>query len=125
MRALDTTVVVDYLRGMPAAVTLLEELAERGELLIASEVVRFELLAGVRDLARPALESFCSSVSWVPVDETVTREGGELARRYGPSHDGIDDLDHLIAATTLVLDADLLTTNVKHFPMLEGLQPAY
>lgn len=125
MRALDTTVVVDYLRGAPAAVVLLEQLADRGELLIASEVVRFELLAGVRDPGRPALESFCTSVSWVPVDESIAREGGELARRYRPSYAGIDDLDYLIAATALTLDAELLTTNVKHFPMFSGLQPAY
>lgn len=31
----------------------------------------------------------------------------------------------MIAATAIVLDADLLTTNVKHFPMLAGLQAPY
>jgi hypothetical protein len=48
-----------------------------------------------------------------------------LARRYRTSHSGIEDIDYLIAATALVLDAELLTTNVRHFPMLEGLSPAY
>jgi hypothetical protein len=51
--------------------------------------------------------------------------GGALARRYRPSFSGIEDVDYLIAATALVLDAELLTTNVKHFPMFAGLQPAY
>lgn len=125
MRALDTTVAVDYLRGAATAVALLEGLVDEGELLIASEVVRFELLAGVREGARSVLESFCASISWVPVDESVARDGGELARRYRPSHAGIDDFDYLIAATSLLLDTELLTTNVRHFPMLEGLAPAY
>jgi len=31
----------------------------------------------------------------------------------------------LIGATALVLDAELLTTNVRHFPMVADLQPAY
>jgi predicted nucleic acid-binding protein len=31
----------------------------------------------------------------------------------------------VIAATALELDARLLTTNVRHFPMLPGLEPAY
>jgi predicted nucleic acid-binding protein len=31
----------------------------------------------------------------------------------------------VIAATAIVLDAELLTTNVRHFPMLEGLRAAY
>lgn len=42
-----------------------------------------------------------------------------------PPHSGIDDADYLIAATAISLEADLLTTNVRHFPMLEGLRPAY
>jgi hypothetical protein len=61
----------------------------------------------------------------VPVSRRVARVGGELARHDHASHGGIEDVDYLIAATALVLDADLLTTNVKRFPMLEGLQPAY
>jgi len=41
------------------------------------------------------------------------------------SHSDIDDADYLIAATALLLDTDLLTTNVRHFPMIRGLEPAY
>jgi hypothetical protein len=37
----------------------------------------------------------------------------------------IDAADYLIAATALLLEAELLTTNVRHFPMLTGLEPAY
>ena len=55
----------------------------------------------------------------------VARVGGELARRYRPSFGGIEDVDYLIAATALILEAELLTTNVKHFPMFDGLEPAY
>ena len=33
--------------------------------------------------------------------------------------------DFFIAATALDLGADLLTRNVRHFPMLAGLRPAY
>ncbi len=44
----------------------------------------------------------------------------------GGSGSGIsDDADYLIAATVVVVDAELLTTNVRHFPMLPGLQPPY
>jgi predicted nucleic acid-binding protein len=34
-------------------------------------------------------------------------------------------VDYLIAATAIVIDADLLTTNVRHFPMFTKLKPAY
>lgn len=125
MKVLDTTVAVDYLRGTAPALALVERLIGDGEEIVANEAVRFELLAGVREHARSALESFCSVLSWVPIDETVARLGGELARRYKPSYGGIEDVDYLIAATALLLEAELLTTNVRHFPMLEGLQRAY
>ena len=125
MKLLDTTVAVDHLRGDQAAVDFLRGLVENNETLAASEVVRFELVAGVRDNELKALEQFFSAVSWVAVGEHVARAAGELARNYRRAHSGIDAADYLIAATALLLGADLLTTNVRHFPMLPGLQPPY
>lgn len=125
MKLLDTTVAIDHLRGDHTAVDLLRRLIEEDETLAASEVVRFELVAGVRDDELPALEQFFSAVSWVGVGEDVARAAGELARKHRRTHSGIDDADYLIAATALLLEADLLTTNVRHFPMLPGLQPPY
>ena len=125
MKLLDTTVAVDHLRGDQAAVDLLRGLVENDETLAASEVVRFELVAGVRDDELPALEQFFSAVSWVAVGEDVARAAGELARTHRLAHSGIDDADYLIAATALLLEAELLTTNVRHFPMLPGLQTPY
>ena len=125
MKVLDTSVAVDHLRGAQPAVDLLDRLNDEEEALFASEVVRFELLAGVRDDEVETLEQFLSALSWAPVDETVAQTAGSLARQYRRAHSGIDDADYLIAATSLVLDAELLTTNVRHFPMLPGLSPAY
>jgi hypothetical protein len=125
VKLLDTTVAIDHLRGDEAAVDLLKDLVENDETLAASEVVRFELVAGVRDDELPALEQFFSAVSWVAVGEDVARTAGVLVRKHRRAHSGIDDADYLIAATALLLEADLLTTNVRHFPMLPGLQPPY
>ena len=93
--------------------------------MISSEAVRFELLAGVREREVGSLEKFFSAFSWAPVDEGISRAAGELARRHRRAYSGTDDADYLIAATALVLDADPLTTNVRHFPMFTGLRPAY
>jgi predicted nucleic acid-binding protein len=125
VKLLDTSVAVDHLRGLPEAVELLGRLVDANEPLVASEVVRFELLAGVRDTELEPLEQFFAAISWVPVDEEITRAAAALARQHRRAHSGIDDADYLIAATALVLGADLLTTNVRHFPMLAGLTAAY
>ena len=125
MKLVDTSVAIDHLRGEASATDLLRKLVEADEILAASEVVRFELLAGVRDDELEALEHFFSAVSWVAIDEDVARAAGALARKHRRAHSGIDDGDYLIAATALLLDAELLTTNVRHFPMFPGLQSPY
>jgi predicted nucleic acid-binding protein len=124
VKLLDTTVAIDHLRGGEKAVELLRHLVDEDETVAASEVVRFELLAGVRDGELDALEKFFSAFSWVPVDEAVARTAGSLARKHRSAYSGIDDVDYIIAATALLLDAQLLTTTVRHFPMLDRLRPA-
>ena len=125
MKLIDTTIAVDHLRGASPAVDLLTALIDNGDDLLASELVRFELLAGIRDKELVAVEEFCSALRWVEVTEDVARVAGQLARRYRKSHSGIGAVDYLIAATAIVIDADLLTTNVRHFPMFTKLKPAY
>lgn len=92
---------------------------------MASELVRFELLAGVRPRETNALELFFSSLVWLVVDEDIVRTAGALAGKHRKAHSGIDDIDYMIAATAIVADADLLTTNVRHFPMFEELRAPY
>ncbi|MDE2767693.1 MAG: PIN domain-containing protein [Chloroflexota bacterium] len=125
MNLLDTSVAIEHLRGVEASSNLLRRLIASGEPVGASEVVRFELLAGVRHDQRDDLERFCAALTWVPVDEPVVRAAGSLARQYRRAYQGIDDIDFLIAGTALLLDADLLTTNVRYFPMFNGLQSPY
>lgn len=125
MKLVDTTVAVDHLRGDPAASDLLTGLADAGVDLVASELVRFELMAGVKDREVSALEEFCSALSWAQVTEDIARIAGQLARRYRKSHSGIGAVDYLIAATAVALDAELLTTNLRHFPMFPKLRRPY
>lgn len=124
MKLLDTTVAIDYLRGRDEARALIDGLLLR-EPVAASEVVRFEVLAGTRRDELGVVERFCSAFSWLPVTADVSRTAAALARRYRAAFSGIDDVDYLIAASAIVADAEMLTTNVRHFPMFEGLTPPY
>lgn len=125
MKLIDTTVAVDHLRGVEAAVELMTTLVDENETLAASELVRFELLAGVLPNEIDALEQFQASLVWLAVDEDIARTAGALARKHRKAYSGIDDVDYLIAATSIVIEADLLTTNVRHFPMFPELEPPY
>jgi predicted nucleic acid-binding protein len=125
VKLLDTSVAIDHLRGIQQATDLLRQLLDDEQPVFSSEVVRFELLAGVRDKEVDALEQFCSAFTWIPVNEGISRAAGDLAQRHRRAYSGIDAADYLIAATALVLGAEVLTTNIRHFPMFAGLRPAY
>jgi predicted nucleic acid-binding protein len=122
VKLLDSSVAIDYLRDHAPAVEIVED---EHDWLGASEMTRFELLAGVKPDEQEAAESFFSVLGWVPISEPIARRAAELARQFRPAYSGIEDADYLIAATALELEAELVTTNVRPFPMLDGLRAAY
>ncbi|MHB8341879.1 MAG: PIN domain-containing protein [Mycobacteriales bacterium] len=120
----DTSVLIDYLRGHQGAASLLEREAGAAR-LHASEITRLEILAGMRAGEEDATRSLLSTLAWHPVDEEVAEEAGELGRRWLASHPGIDGADLAIAATAIRTGSHLLTCNVRHFPMFARLRAPY
>ena len=64
-------------------------------------------------------------LDWHPLDSRVAELAGQLGRQWLPGNRGIDSADLAIAATAMLLDAPLLTRNIKHFPMFAGLSAPY
>lgn len=79
----------------------------------------------MRPREESATRSLLAALVWYPLDETIAEGAGALGRRWLPSHHTIDQADLAIAATAIHADARLLTRNVRHFPMFEGLRPPY
>jgi len=120
----DTSVLVDALRGLEPAVRVLEDL-RRSAVLHSSVVVRAEILAGMRPNEEESTRELLDAFEWHPVTEATSEEAGRLGRRWLPSHRGIDTADLLIAATARILDRTVLTRNVRHFPMFPDLSSPY
>lgn len=119
---LDTDILVDFLRGYSKAVTFVHANSFR---IILSSIVVAELYAGVKgDAELTALENFVSLFRIIPVTSEIAKAGGLYKRDYGKSH-GVGLADAIIAATCEVENAELKTLNIKHYPMLKGLKPAY
>ena len=121
----DTSVLIDHLRGHAEAVRLLERLRARDDELHASEVTRLEVLAGMRPSEAAETEALLAVLEWHPLDDRVAAEAGALGRRWLPSHGGVDAADLAVAATATLLGTRPLTANVKHFPMFKGLERPY
>ncbi len=107
----DTSVIIDVLRGHDMAREVLREARKIGR-LHASEVTRLEVLAGMRPREELGTRALLATFWWHPVDEGISELAGELGRQWLPGNRGIDTADLAIAATVTALGAELLTLNV-------------
>ncbi len=121
----DTSVLIDHLRGVPGAIARLGEAARDGDELWSVTVVRTEILAGMRPKEEQGTWRLLAALRWQDVTVEVADEAGALASRYLRSHPGVDTIDYLVAAAALTMGAELWTTNIKHFPMFPDLERPY
>ncbi len=119
---IDTDVMIDFLRGHPKAVALVKKHSSH---IILSSIVTAELYAGVRgDEELDTLDNLVSLFRVIPVSASLARAGGLNKRDYSKAH-GVGLADAIVAATCEAEDAKLKTLNIKHYPMIKGLKPAY
>jgi predicted nucleic acid-binding protein len=116
---LDTTVLVDASKNREPVRSRVDDLLRGADEVGVSAVNVAEFIAGVRPEDRPKAEEFLDGlVHWDVTREIAVQAG---LYRYDYARQGQTPLipDALIAATARVLDAILLTNNVKDFPMPE------
>ena len=119
---LDTDVLIDFLRGQPQAVQLLED-TDREFYLSAVSVA--ELYVGVRDgREREVLDQLMGLLRTIEISTEIAQQAGLWRREYGKSH-GTGIIDALIAACADASQIPLATLNVKHFPMLPRVSAPY
>jgi hypothetical protein len=119
----DSTILIAHLRGDDRATDLLLAAAEEGALV--SVISRAEIEGGMRSGERRDVSRLFDGLRLLPVTDAIARAAGRHLRSFRRSHSGIDLADYLIAATAQVEGATLVTLNVKHFPMVENLNPPW
>lgn len=123
---IDTSVLIDHLRGRSRAATdLIRAAVARDDELWSSYAVQAEVLVGMRPEEETATRELMSLITWSEVDAPTAEAVGALGRRYLRSYQGIELTDLILAALAQRLDAKVKTTNVKHYPMFADLKPAY
>ncbi|MFI5366858.1 MAG: PIN domain-containing protein [Candidatus Binatia bacterium] len=116
---IDTTILVDLLRGSTSARTFLSRVSPAERLVSAVTVA--ELIEGCRSRREVAVlnrELRLYTIRWI--DEPQSQLADRWHRRFRLSK-GIGYLDCLIAAAASCSTATLVTLNEKHFRFLPGL----
>lgn len=117
---LDTTVLIDYLRGRPA-VERVNALLARGDTPCTSPVNVEEIVRGLRATEAAAAEQLFDGLGILRIGRVQGRQAGEWRRQFAALGITLSQADCLIAASAHAADAVLATGNPRHFPM-DGIQ---
>lgn len=114
---LDTTFIVDHLRGVPEAVQRLRRIVEQGDLPFVNDVVTAEAWAGAPSDDDAALTNLLEFLEFVAAGPAHARIAGRWrARSRAAGHD-IGIADALIAACAEDSRAAVLTRNVRDYAL--------
>lgn len=117
---LDTTVLIDVLRGRPAAGRLLD-LRRGGDLPATSPINVEEIVRGLRSDERETADRLFSGLLILPLGRDEGELAGSWRRQLAAEGTTLHQADCLIAATALRAGARLATGNPRDFPT-EGLR---
>lgn len=121
---LDTSVLIDHLRGDQRTLEKIRSLEEHHTHLSTTAITVFELLQDTKDFTQEQLQKVIALVDSFPVhplDRHAATEGGFIHARLQQEGMIIDAEDCMIAGIVLRHQETLLTKNVKHFKRIQGL----
>lgn len=116
---LDTTVLIDALRGRPAA-DRIRGLRRRGDVPYTCAVNVEEVIRGLRGFERDSAARLLGGLRPAPLDLSHGAQAGNWRREFASVGTTLSQADCLIAAAAIGVGARLATGNPRHFPM-DGL----
>lgn len=119
MQLFDTDILIDLLRGNPAAHACLEH--SHADPAAISVVTKLELFRGCRTAGeRRVVRDWLTHFQILHLTDDISRKAETIFERYHPRQ-GIGILDALIAGTAICNAAPLQTGNWKHFSGIADL----
>jgi predicted nucleic acid-binding protein len=116
---LDTTVVIDLLRGRPGAVARLLALRDSDDSPHVCAITVEETVRGLRPDEQGGAGRLFAGLRIAPLGEREGRQAGEWRRDHAARGTTVTQADCLIAAAALSVGGRLATGNPRDFPMPE------
>jgi predicted nucleic acid-binding protein len=115
---LDTTVLIDFLRGRRGTRARLEALREAGDVPLTSPVNVEEVVRGLRsEHERDGARRLFEAIRVRALRSVDGWQAGEWRREFAERGVTLSQADCLVAAAALGAGARLATGNPRHFPM--------
>ncbi|MBQ6297747.1 MAG: DUF4411 family protein [Selenomonadaceae bacterium] len=124
---LDTNVISDILRGHPDVIKHMNTALDNDDNLFISSIVYYEIVRGLEAAGKTRMlkdfKEFYDNAKHLYLDRDDLRTIEKAVDIYAQLRKGqnIEDNDIYIAAISMVNDCTLVTSNVKHFSRVEGL----
>lgn len=118
LAVLDSTVLIDFLRGRPA-VELVKALRQAGDVPATTAINVEEVFRGLRPAERGAADALVAGLVVLSIDERAARTAGSWRRDHASRGVTLWQTDCLIAAATRAHGGRLCTGNPKDFPMID------
>lgn len=118
LQVLDTTVLIDHLRGRPAAERVLA-LQGRGITAATTAINVEEIVRGLRPPEKQEAQELFDGLVVLPVTADAAWLAGDWRREHAARGTTLWQADCLIAAVSVLAGAPLATGNPKDFPMDE------
>lgn len=113
---LDSTVLIDYLRGKPAELAV-RRLRQTGDIACATAINVEEVARGLRPDEEGAGKALFNGLRIIPIGPREGWQAGTWRREFASSGVTLSQADCLIAAAAHLMDAKLATGNPDDFPM--------
>jgi hypothetical protein len=113
---LDTTVIIDALRGHPAAVRV-KAMRRRGDEPWICAINVDEIWRGLLSHEEPSAERLLRAMRLAPLGLSEGRQAGQWRREHAERGVTLHQADCLIAAAAVSIGAALATGHPAHFPM--------
>lgn len=126
MACLETTFVIDYLRGDIRAKDELQRMKKQGENITIASPTVMEIITGASlstsDKEKEEIVLFISSLAILPLDRESSFKAGEIEAKLIMGGDSIEKIDIMIAAIAIQNNEAIITRNKKHFEKIQGLK---
>lgn len=114
---LDTTVIIDCLRGERETVEFLTEVASEGSSVGCCAINIAEVYAGMKENERQVTKKFLDSLEYYEVTRNLAEQAGEYKREYSRKGITLSLSDVIIAAVAISNNLTLVTDNLRHYPI--------